>query len=96
MRLPRVRTDFNSNSLGSRWTLEDVNRHGIELREGMRCVFYDLDVEDGRSGFLHGAGVVWWDAASGVFRIDLRTLQLRFTPGADVAVLDADYPDQNE
>lgn len=62
----------------------------------MRCVFYDLDAEDGRSGFLHGEGVVWWDAASAVFRIDLRTLQLRFTPGKVFAVLDAEYSDQDE
>lgn len=93
MRLLRLRTDFNSNSLRNYWTLEDLNRRGIELHEGMRSVFHDLDAEDGRSGFLHSEGVVWWDAASSLFRTDLRTFQLRFTPGDDIAVLDAEYPE---
>ena len=96
MRLQRLRTDFNSNSLANRWTLEDLGQQGIELCEGMRCVFYDLDAEDGCNGLLHGVGVVWWDATSGVFRIDLRTLQLSFTPGESVAVLDTEYAEQSE
>ncbi len=91
--LPRVRADFNSNSLGNCWTLEDLKRQGFELREGMRCIFYDVDCEDSQRGFLHGEGTVWWDAKAGVFRIDLRTLQLRFTPGENLAVLDAACPE---
>jgi hypothetical protein len=91
MPLPLVRTDFNSNSLGSRWTAEDLERQGLRLREGMRCVFYDLDCQDGRSGYLHGEGTVWWDAKLSQFRIDLRTLRLGFTPGEDPAALAAAY-----
>ncbi len=93
MRLHRVRMDFNSNSLANRWTLEDLKRQGIELHAGMRCIFYDLDTKDGRSGFLHSAGNVWWDEEAEVFRIDLRTVQFHFTPGENVAVLDAEYPE---
>jgi hypothetical protein len=91
-RLPRIRTDFNSNSLANRWTQEDLKRQGIELRDGMRCVFYDLDAEGDVSGFLHTDAVVWWDANSDRFRIDMRTVQYRFTPGDDISVLDAEYP----
>ena len=71
---------------------EDLKRQGIELHEGMRCVFYDLDAEGDVRGFLHRDGVVWWDAASNRFRIDMRTVQYRFTAGDDVSVLDAEYP----
>jgi hypothetical protein len=91
MRLPRIRTDFNSNSLANRWTLEDLQRQGIELHEGMRGVFYDLDAEHNQDGFLHSEGVVWWDARSGQFRLDLRTVNCRFTPGTDLSVLDPLY-----
>jgi hypothetical protein len=84
--------DFNSNSLANRWTQEDLKRQGIELHEGMRCVFYDLDAEDGVSGILHSDGLVWWDVTSDRFRIDMRTVQYRFTSGDDISVLDADYP----
>jgi hypothetical protein len=93
MPLPRIRMDFNSNSLANRWTVEDLRHQGIDLRDGMRCVFYDLDAEDGDAGFLHSEGVVWWDAQSQQFRVDMRTVRLRFTPGTDVAVLDALYPE---
>lgn len=91
MSIPLVRTDLNSNSLGNRWTLEDLERQGIKLQEGMRCIFYDLDRQDGQSGHLHGEGTVWWDAESGLFRIDMSTLRLQFTPGQDPAVLAATY-----
>jgi len=93
MALPRVRMDFNSNSLANQWTIEDLERQGIELRDGMRCVFYDLDAENGESGYLHSAGAVWWDAKSKQFRVDMRTLAFRFTPGNDLAVLDPLYPE---
>jgi hypothetical protein len=72
-------------------TLADIARQGIELHEGMRCVFYDLDAEDGVTGFLHSEGTVWWDAKSNQFRIDIRTVQFRFTPGEDLSVLDGLY-----
>jgi hypothetical protein len=96
MLLARIRTDFNSNSLGNRWALEDLERQGIELHEGMRCIFYDLDAQDGQSGFLHSEGTVWWDAETGVFRIDMRTLNFQFTPGEDLRVLDAVYSEAGE
>ena len=94
MPLPLIRMDFNSNSLANRWTAEDIARLRIELDAGMRCVFYDLDAEDGENGFLHSAGTVGWDATSQQFRIDIRTLRFRFTPGNDVAVLDTLYADE--
>jgi hypothetical protein len=84
--------DFNNNSLANKWTVEDLQRQGIELHEGMRFVFYDLDGENGESGFLHSAGTVWWDSNSKQFRIDMRTVAFRFTPGNDLAVLDTLYP----
>ena len=84
--------DFNTSSLANRWTQEDLERQGLELREGMRCVFYDFDSEDGRSGFLHGVGVVWWDEESSQFRIRTGPEELRFTAGDDLAVLDSEYP----
>lgn len=87
MSLPRGRMDFNSNSLANWWTLKDLEEQGIELRAGMRCIFYDLDAENEESGFLHTAGTVWWDAESKQFRIDMRTVDFRFTPGNDLAVL---------
>jgi hypothetical protein len=84
--------DFNTSSLGNRWTQEDLKRQGLELRDGMRCVFYDYDGEDGQSGFLHGVGVVWWDEKSSQFRIRTGPDDLRFTPGDDLTALDSEYP----
>jgi hypothetical protein len=89
-----VQADFNTSSLDNCSTRDDLKRQGIELHEGMRCVFYDLDAEDGQSGFLHGEGVVWWDAKAGVFRHGVAAYQ--FTPGDNLAVLDAVYPDQDD
>lgn len=93
MALQKLRTDFNSNSLGNAWTQADLQRQGISLQEGMRFIFYDLDCEDNREGFLHTAGTVWWDTQSDVFRIDLRTTNYRFTPGTVPDVLDSEYND---
>jgi hypothetical protein len=87
MAIPKVRTDFNSNSLGNHWALEDLSRQGIQLCEGMRCLFYDLDCEGGEQGFLHSDGAVWWDEKSEVFRIDMSTVNLQFTPGNDLSVI---------
>ena len=84
--------DFNSSSLANHWTREDLKRQGIELHVGMRCVFYDFDAEDEVSGFLHSDGVVWWDAKSDRFKIDMSTVRYRFTPGDDITVLDTEYP----
>jgi hypothetical protein len=83
MTLPCVRMDFNSNSLANRWTQEDVRRQGIELRDGMRLVFYDFDTEDDVPGLLHTAGTIWWDDTTGRFRLDLRTVAFGFLPGRD-------------
>lgn len=93
MPLPRVRTDFNSNSLANHWTQDDVQRAGLELSDGMRCVFYDLDEQENERGFLHSVGTVWWDAVSKQFRIDMRTLEVKFTPGEQLDVLDKLYMD---
>jgi hypothetical protein len=87
MSLPLVRMDFNSNSLANPWTREDLERQGINLREGMRCIFYDFDAEYGVSGLLHTAGVVWWDSNSQCFRIDMRTVGFQFTPGNDIGAI---------
>ena len=94
MPLPKLRTDFNSNSLGNPWTQADLQRQGIILRQGMRAIFYDLDYEGDQEGFLHTLGTVWWDALEGVFRIDLRAVNYRFTPGTDPAVLDREYDNE--
>jgi hypothetical protein len=59
----------------------------------MRCVFYDLDSEDGQTGFLHGEGVVWWDAKAGVFRHSVK--QYCFTPGDSLTVLDTVYLEED-
>lgn len=67
MGLPRVRMDFNTTSLGNSWTVEDVKRQGIELHEGMKCIFYDFDAEEGKQGILHTEATVWWDAQLEVF-----------------------------
>ncbi len=91
MPLPRVRMDFNGTSLENCWTLEDIKRQGIEFYDGMRCVFYDFDAEHGKTGYLHSDGTVWWDAESKQFRIDMQTIQFRFTAGNDLTVLDALY-----
>jgi hypothetical protein len=84
--------DWTSNSLANFWTEEDLKRQGLELDEGMRCVFYDLDGEDGQNGFLHAAGLVFWDEKSNRFRAETGPEPLRFTPGDDASVLDALYP----
>lgn len=91
MPLPILRTDFNSNSLANKWTVDDLQRKGLTIFDGMRCVFYDLDSQHNESGFVHSVGTVWWDAASNQFRIDLRTLEVQFTPGDDLAVLNGLY-----
>jgi len=85
--------DFNGYSLASTYTLEDIERQGIKLHPGMRCIFYDFDAEDGVNGLLHTAGEIWWDAKSGRFMLDMRTVNFRFTPGNDVSVLDDLYPE---
>ena len=84
--------DFNTSSLANSWTQEDLRRQGLELREGMRCVFYDFDAEEGQTGFLHGIGVEWWDETSSQFRVLAGPDELRFTPGDELAVLDSEYP----
>jgi hypothetical protein len=89
--LPFLRMDFNGYSLSNRCTLEDVERQGIQLRAGMRCVFYDLDAQDGENGLLHTAGTIWWDDNSKSFMLDMRTVEFHFTPGADVSTLRCMY-----
>src|SRR5687767_1888232 len=89
-RLPRVRADFNTSSLDNFWTREDLERQGLELHEGMRCVFYDFDAEDGQSGLLHSVGIVAWDDKSNQFRIK-SDADLRFTPGDDLNAMDTEY-----
>lgn len=89
--LPHLRTDFNTNSLRNSYTLKDLQRQYIQLHEGIRCIFYDLDAEGDVSGYLHSAGTVWWDAKSEQYRIDMRTVQFSFTPGTDLSVLDDLY-----
>lgn len=83
--------DFNTSSLANYWTQEDLRRQGLELHEGMRCVFYDFDEEDGQSGFLHCVGLAKWDEKLSYFRL-VSTADIRFTPGDDLSVLDAEYP----
>ena len=68
-RLPRIHMDANTSSLANYWTRKDLERQGLELHEGMRCVFYDFDAEDGQNGFLHCEGIVLWDEKSNQFRI---------------------------
>jgi hypothetical protein len=91
MLFPKLRTDFNSNSLQNPWIRADLKRQGIILHEGMRAIFYDRDREGDQEGFLHTLSTVWWDTQAGVFRIDLRAINYRFTPGTDPAVLDHEY-----
>lgn len=78
--------DWNGSSLANFLTRADLARQGIKLREGMRCVFYDEDAEDGRNGFLHCEGTVWWDDKSGKHRVRATT-DFRFTPGESIDVL---------
>ena len=91
MSLLRIRTDFNSNSLANIWTIADLARQNIELYSGLRCVFYDLDAEEGEEGLLHGTSTIWWDEDTGQFRIDMKNVRLRFTPGNSTCVLDNIY-----
>ena len=91
MPLPRVQMDFNTNSLGNCWTVEDLKRQRISLHEGMRLILWQADAEEGENGFLHTAANIWWDARDKVFRIDLRTVDFQFTPGNDVKVVDEFY-----
>jgi hypothetical protein len=79
--------DFNGYSLSSTHTQEDIQRQGLKLYPGMRCVFYDFDVENGVSGLLHTVGVIWWDEKSKCFMLDMRKVEFQFTPGSDVSVL---------
>lgn len=91
-RLPRIRMDFNGSSLANHSTQEDLRRQGIELRPGMRGVFYDFDGdEQGNPGLLHVEGEVYWDERTGVFRLS-SSAEYRFTLGTDPSVLDALYP----
>jgi hypothetical protein len=91
-RLPRVEMDWTTNSLDNYWTKVDLKRQGLELYDGMRCVFYQLDAEDGHNGFLHDVGVVFWDKQANKFRVRTAPGDLRFTPGDNLCVLDAEYP----
>jgi hypothetical protein len=84
--------DWTTNSLANYWTQEDLKRQGLELHEGMQCVFYDHDGEGGHSGFLHAVGLVYWDAISNCYRARTSPEPLRFTIGDDLSVLDAEYP----
>ncbi len=93
MRLPIIQMDFNSNSLINRCTLEDIERQSIVFSEGMDCVFYDFDRQDGVEGLLHCESTVWWDAQSDRFRSDWYRRELRFTPGRDVSILERLYAD---
>ncbi len=85
--------DFNGYSLSSSYTQTDIQRQGLKLYPGMRCVFYDFDAEDGVSGLLHTAGEIWWNEESKRFMLDVRTVEFQFTPGSDVSVLDSLYSD---
>jgi hypothetical protein len=85
--------DFNTNSLSNRSTALDIERQGITLYEGMPAVFYDRDGEDGKLGYLHVQGTVYSDAQRNTFWIDFFEMNLRFTPGDDLSVLDAEYPE---
>jgi len=91
MGFPRLRMDFNGYSLSNTCTEADLERQGITLHSGMRCVFYDFDAQDEEPGILHSAGTIWWDETSRKFMLDMRTVDLQFTPGIDVAVLDDLY-----
>jgi hypothetical protein len=93
MALPRIHMDFNGYSLASTSTQEDIKRQGLTLHPGMRCVFYDFDVEGDVCGLLHTAGEIWWDEKSGRFMLDMRTVNFQFTPGNDASVLDDLYPE---
>lgn len=93
MALPRIHMDFSGYSLASTRTQEDIQRQGLILYPGMRCVFYEFDAEDGVSGLLHTAGEIWWDEQSNRFMLDMRTVELQFTPGSDVSILDSLYSD---
>ncbi len=90
MALPRVQMDFNGNSLENSETRKDVERQNLELRPGMRCIFYQTDGQDGEIGFLHCVGTVWWDAKTQQLRLDMR-VDFCFTPGTDLSVLDGLY-----
>ena len=93
MGAPRIHMDFNGYALDSWYTLEDIERQGIKLGPGMRCVFYEFDCEDGVYGLLHTSGKVWWNAERECFMLDMRTVNFQFTPGNDISILDALYPD---
>ena len=89
MPLPRINTDFNGASLDNYYTRKDLASQGIELFEGMRAIFYDLDEQDGQAGFIHCLGTVNWDPKSKVFR--LQAAERDFTAGTDLSVLDGIY-----
>ena len=92
MSLPRVYMDFNGYSLHSTKTLNDLRRQGLELRAGMQCVFYQDDADEDGPGFLHSTGSVWYNEKTGQFMLDMRTVDLRFTHGTHLSILDSLYP----
>src|SRR6476660_5949505 len=95
MKLPRVWADFNTVYLNTNGTLADLNSQGLELREGMRCIFYTEDAdEDGQDGFLHCESEVVRDPDSGFFMMRGGS-EYRFTPGNDLALLDPLYPENH-
>ena len=70
MGTPRIYADFqslddeNRLKLTCRGTLQDLQRHGIQLREGLRLTFYTDDADhQGRPDDLLVDGVVQFDAA---------------------------------
>lgn len=57
--------DDNRLILTCRGTLQDLQRHGIQLREGLRLTFNTDDADDtGRSDELRAEGVVHLDEAA--------------------------------
>jgi hypothetical protein len=70
MSAPRIYADFqelddeNRLKLTCRGTLQDLQRNGIQLRDGLRLTFFTDDADDqGRPDDLLADGVVQFDAA---------------------------------
>jgi hypothetical protein len=70
MSAPQIYADFqnlddeNRIKLTCRGTLQDLQRHGIQLREGMHLTFYTDDADsEGRPDPLLLDGIVHFDAA---------------------------------
>ena len=72
--LPRIYADFNGLVtayphrvlLDTPRTREDLERHGLSLRAGLRAIFYDPDAnERGERAWIAAVGVVAEDAQYG-------------------------------